>query len=489
MYVLLNYLVRHRLINHVWVSRRYTLERRRLLDSCIDQKKTIFLTCWQLGYQLRSLNNAYVIDLKHINLQRLSAKGLHDLKWALHYARSVTKRTNEACIALVPSNFPVWKSYAVCVRDDLAVQCDFVKQTVKQLMKKDIHVVLVSTRSQPSMKNTLKGSYSYIQLVLLSTVQWLPYRLKMILKPFHRLWHMWKIRYFFAAHNTELIWCFDPEDSYLASLLGKEVTVLYDVIDYLSSVNAEVKSFLEQQHLQLLKKSDLVVANSHILHKHISKVRSDVKLVPQGFDVNSFQHTEKTKHSKIFSSFLNILEKRRGRNPVITYIGTLSFRIDYALLTGVIQSLPTYTFCLPKTILEWRSEDDAVPWEEKLKELELMPNIVWYPSIARYEVAALLKHTDIGIIPYDLAYTLNQYCFPMKFFEYLYAGVRILSTPITELTYYKDYVSLKYDTKSWVEDIREQGKRQKRVDTFVTRKLCLQHSWESKINTVCQYIQ
>lgn len=486
-YLLQSFLLKHGGVSFILVSRKNTLLRKKLLSEVFKKDAIVFLSAYQLAYQLREYNGKYVLDLSKKN-RRLSSKDLHDLKWAIHFSQSVTYRTRSCYRDLIPHNFPVWRSYAICMRVEVATHCDFVKQTAKQLIEKNIHVLFLSSVEQRHLGNVFKGLYNYVNLSSLANLHTIPYRLRFLLSPLHQYYHKWKIRNLFRALDTRVMWCFDPEDHNYLSLQPKNCTTVYDVVDYLSSENHSLKIELEKSHQLLLRKSTLVVCNSYVLLREVQKKRRDAKLVPQGFDIESFQEQRNENISIGFGKLVQEIIKKRKQSKIVTYIGTLSYRVNYGLLIYSVSRLPKVTFCLPKTVLKWDSEDKEVSWKQNIKILEKLPNVIWYSSLSRSEVSILLKHTDIGIIPYDLRYKLNQYCFPMKFFEYLYAGVKIISTPIEELKRYPSYCVLKNSGEDWVSEILR-GNITDGATFTDSKEICKKHSWESKVTMICNYIE
>ena len=337
------FLLQRNVTNVIWISNKKTEERTKLLEILGIVADIVFLSAWQLGYQLIELKKRYVLSYIGKQLNKLSSKSIHDLRWAVHFAESITPETEQKIEPLVKDVAKVWKCYKVCVRDDLNVQCDFVKQTIQQLLEKGVHVVALSTRNQSITKFFARK---------LSVVH-IPQRISL------------------PVHHSNLVWCFDPEDFTYVKQLPLNTTILYDCVDFLTSEDPRVRKTLMDLHEKLLQRADIVTVNSNILKESISQNRPDTHLVPQGFDLDAFEKAEESlKYTKEFSKHSTFFKHiKQSKKPIITYIGSFSFRLDYDLLIRVIKSKPNYLFCLPKKVLTWESEDSSIPWIHQIEKL------------------------------------------------------------------------------------------------------------------------
>ena len=478
------FLLQRNVTNVIWISNKKTEERTKLLEILGIVADIVFLSAWQLGYQLIELKKRYVLSYIGKQLNKLSSKSIHDLRWAVHFAESITPETEQKIEPLVKDVAKVWKCYTVCVRDDLNVQCDFVKQTIQQLLEKGVHVVALSTRNQ-SITKFFARKLSVVHIPQRISLP-VPFKVKKVLEFILGFYHKIKLKSVLLSHHSNLVWCFDPEDFTYVKQLPLNTTILYDCVDFLTSEDPRVRKTLMDLHEKLLQRADIVTVNSNILKESISQNRPDTHLVPQGFDLDAFEKAEESlKYTKEFSKHSTFFKHiKQSKKPIITYIGSFSFRLDYDLLIRVIKSKPNYLFCLPKKVLTWESEDSSIPWIHHIAELELLPNTIWYPELNREEIFKLLKRSVVGIIPYSLKFDLNKYCFPMKFFEYLYVGLPVLSTPIEELKHYKKFVVLSSSVKEWSETLDKLVYKAKRVSNKNTKVLYETHSWKSKIDKI-----
>lgn len=97
------------------------------------------------------------------------------------------------------------------------------------------------------------------------------------------------------------------------------------------------------------------------------------------------------------------------------YIGGLTAWLDLRLLQQVAVLLPSWTINV------------YGPGAERLQ--AVAPNLHFYPAIGRAEVAAVLAQHEVGLIPFNNADGRMKFVErPLKFYEYVAAGLGVAST-------------------------------------------------------------
>ncbi len=489
LYFLQLFLLRVGFLHTVWISRKAVPVRTRLLHLLQQKASVIFCQAWQLGEQLRPLQHNFVLVYRESHPRNLDLSDLYCLQWSLTLAQAVTPESISSLGELLPKNYPVWRTVALSVHQELSVQCDFIEQTVKELVRRKFVVVLVSHVKQPSH---IKERYTDQAKVLLietpppSFFSHLPYRLQLSATNIWKIFITLRIKYILQLFRNPLLWCFDPDDIQSLELFPPQIPTLYDCVDFYTSLDEKLKKKIEKNQQKLLRRATFVCVNSRTLDKIHKKIRKDVRLVPQGFDRSSFLTVaRKAKSEQVRAFFSALRERQKSYRGVVTYVGTLSYRVDYQLLIQVIRSTPKLLFCLPQTVLPWQAEDETTLWQQFLQELKALPNVLWFPQLKRVEVKMLLAQSNVGFIPYNTRFLFNRYCFPMKLFEHFSVGIPTVSTPIEELKYYADYVKVGRDSLQVRKHLLASVKKPlSSVQKKELEKLCQQHSWQAKVGTI-----
>ncbi|MBP7936786.1 MAG: glycosyltransferase [Phycisphaerae bacterium] len=132
--------------------------------------------------------------------------------------------------------------------------------------------------------------------------------------------------------------------------------------------------------------------------------------------------------------------------PVLCYIGALDSWFDSSLVRGVAQQLP-----------EWRIVLVGPPRlsATQLSELAL-PNITLAGSLDYGQLPLLLSAVDVCMIPFILN-DLIRATSPIKLYEYLGAGLPVVSTPLPEVLVHQEagVVQCESDPRRFAHAVRE----------------------------------
>jgi hypothetical protein len=101
--------------------------------------------------------------------------------------------------------------------------------------------------------------------------------------------------------------------------------------------------------------------------------------------------------------------------PRLGYLGDLTDRISYSLLSDILAMHP-----------EWEFIAFGSPGRIRLPNVHILP---WRP-LRQLEI--VLKQLDIGFMPYDSS-PKNMHCVPLKLFDYFAHGLPVVATPIDYL--------------------------------------------------------
>jgi hypothetical protein len=109
--------------------------------------------------------------------------------------------------------------------------------------------------------------------------------------------------------------------------------------------------------------------------------------------------------------------------PRLGYVGPVTDRLNLKVLEKMLRARPDWQFihfgaakCLP------------------------LPNVhvmAWRPPQKLQDVIANL---DVGLMPYDCYRNKDFHCMPLKVFDYFYAGLPVVSTPIVNLWEFSDTI-------------------------------------------------
>jgi len=222
------------------------------------------------------------------------------------------------------------------------------------------------------------------------------------------------------------------------SAIGKlhESLVCFDYVDDLTEFTGIPEWF--ERYLDLaLRKADLVFAVSHVLVEKVAEKRERVFLLTNGVDTDHF--AKALKDIQLPSVF------KRIKKPVIGYVGVLEDWIDFPLLKSIAATYPNYSIVLigpahPRVL-------------EDVKELERFPNVFYLGKVPYETLPNYLRGIDLCIVPFKIN-NLTKAANPIKVYEYLASGKRIVSSAVPEIEKLK-VVKTANDTDEFISQISE----------------------------------
>jgi GT2 family glycosyltransferase len=208
--------------------------------------------------------------------------------------------------------------------------------------------------------------------------------------------------------------------------------IIYDCMDYHKDFSNTKENMLKEED-NLTKQSDLILATSNILYRDRCKINSKCLLSPNGTDFRHFN----SKPNKV------PCELQKISKPIIGYYGAISDWFDCELVGILARNRPNWNF-----VLIGHTFGADLDFFKNLKNIFLLGEKP-YTYLPEY-----LHVFDICIIPFKKK-PLTEATNPVKLFEYLSAGKPVITTDLTELRYYSDYVRFAADPEDWLEEIEK----------------------------------
>jgi glycosyltransferase involved in cell wall biosynthesis len=191
---------------------------------------------------------------------------------------------------------------------------------------------------------------------------------------------------------------------------------------------------------------------------YLQKWRNDTKLLPNVADI------------ELFKTALPIQPQPR----TIAFAGAMSaHKVDLDLLHAAAKAIPSWRFELIGPV---EDEDSA----SAIAALEVLPNVKTYGRVAQSDLPRLLARAEVLILPYRIS-THTAHILPLKLFEYLATGRRVLSTPLPAIQTYSDVI----ETFSDVPTLAEALSRGDREGSVRKRLAVAQdHDWQRRIEDI-----
>lgn len=197
--------------------------------------------------------------------------------------------------------------------------------------------------------------------------------------------------------------------------------------DYTGFLNPAEK-LVEENCKRLLELSDEIIASSKYLQEIAEKYQDKVEIVRNGTEFNHFNCA---------------LKKTNNIRKIVGYYGAVAEWFEYKMVLHLAKNIPDCDVVIIGNVTKWN------------KELSQYPNIKLLGEKPYKDLPQYLETFDVCLIPFDTSTDLIKATNPVKFYEYLSAGKKIVATEIPELEPYKNkYVYMSNDKDKFVEYVK-----------------------------------
>ncbi len=264
-----------------------------------------------------------------------------------------------------------------------------------------------------------------------------------------------------------ILWGYVPQAEALIDAIEPSLIVYHCVDDFGAYKGIDTKSVRTMEE-RFAAQADLVIASSPTLARRMRELSGNVLEAPNVAD------------TALFSSALEAgpvdPELAALREPRIVFTGAITAtKLDFGLLRGLARLRADWTLALVGPVGVGDPGTDV-------SGLAGLPNVHLLGSRRYAELPAVLRGAAAGLIPY----LRNEYTasvFPMKVYEYLAAGLPVVSTPLPAL---EGVTGIAFGT-----DAAETGAR---LDELIAAdspgrraeraRLAAGHSWDARLDQI-----
>lgn len=254
-------------------------------------------------------------------------------------------------------------------------------------------------------------------------------------------------------------------ESYLRTAKNYKIPVVYEHIDNWETSLGDM-FFTENSFRNFINNSDRIIATSQLLQEKIlnfisrdngiSNKETQVIYLPNAVDSELFEQliTHEKPDDLVF-----------GEKTILYYGSLWGEWFDWDLVSYIAQKRPQYEINLI-------GDCDGL---ESIQ--QTMPRNVHFLGLKKQsELPGYLQHSDVAIIPFKND-DIGKYVSPLKVFEYICMGKKVVSTSLPEITGYPNV----YDSDSkekWIEYL-DKNEEIVNFNTFV-----LQNNWYSRCRDI-----
>ena len=266
----------------------------------------------------------------------------------------------------------------------------------------------------------------------------------------------------FYLFNSAVLWTYNPLT--LLYVNPKNFRALiYHCVDEISAQPGMNELLISAQEKQLCALADHIFVTSTALYSSRSCWSSHVTYFPNVVDADHFDEN-KSAYSSMPSQYYSIPE------PRIIFVGALSsYKVDFELIRELALMRPHWSIVLIGLV----GEGDP---KTSIDQLMNIKNVYLLGPKPYKQLPDFMHASDIGILPC----VLNSYTramFPMKFFEYLAAGLPVVSTRLPSLEEFSDYIDFAGSAQEFASKIETILSKSVVRDKFKVKNLVSKHSY------------
>lgn len=257
----------------------------------------------------------------------------------------------------------------------------------------------------------------------------------------------------------------EPVAKYMKEMYGFKIA--FDYIDDYTGFEETNNSSLLTHTKKLLELSDLTIATSLFLQEKAAQYSKNVKIIRNGTEFEFFHGAYQER----------IKPKDR---PKVGYYGAIAEWFDVEKVAYIAENRPDYEIELIGYV-----SDEKVHNLRKYKNVKFLGEKD-YKTLPKY-----LKEYDVCLIPFQSDIDLIKATNPVKFYEYLSAGKKIVATEIPELEPFRDkYVYLANDKEKFLEYVEQcvEGRDILKSSAELS-EFARTHDWEERCKTLEQELK
>ena len=276
------------------------------------------------------------------------------------------------------------------------------------------------------LRSVRPGIWVLSPLVLPGGSQGLALRLNRLMVSFSVSLACWLLRF-----RSPWLWTYNPLTLLYLPLKGFALSI-YHAVDAVQEQPCMPKSLIESQESRLCRSVDQVFTTSPYLAEQLARHTDRICYEPNVADRDHFSVALALRQDPAFvapDGLTGIPEPRIG------FVGAISsYKIDFGLIRTVAHRHPEWQFVFIGPQSEGEPSTD-------LSQLCGLTNVHWLGPKPYSQLPRFLAAFQCAWLPLQCnAYTRAM--FPMKFFEYLFAGLPVVSTRIHALRSFEAICSL-----------------------------------------------
>jgi glycosyltransferase involved in cell wall biosynthesis len=268
-----------------------------------------------------------------------------------------------------------------------------------------------------------------------------------------------------------LLWSYVPQAGWLLDALAPSAVVYHCVDDIAEQQGIDGAAFRAAEE-RFAARADLVLASAPALAERMRGLADQVVYAPNVADTALF--------AQALADGPADAELAALPRPRIVFTGAVvATKLDLGLLEAVARARPAWTFALVGPVGPGDPGTDV-------SALRALVNVHLLGPRRYDDLPAVLRAADAGLVPYAIN-PLTRSIFPMKVYEYLAAGLPVVSTPLPALDGVSDVVTAA-DAPGVVAALERALAGDTADERRARSERAHDHSWDSRLEEIGSYL-
>nr|WP_233176890.1 glycosyltransferase [Ralstonia sp. ASV6] len=294
-----------------------------------------------------------------------------------------------------------------------------------------------------------------------------------LVRGFNQALLRWSVGRFAKKHacRRPILWTYHPFMLPAVQNLQHGPLVYHCVDDLAAVPGVDVAAFRRAQQ-QLLGRSDAVFTTAVALLEQCRPHNANTHFFANVVDA---EHFGTALSAQALPADLAVIP-----GPRLVYHGVLSdFKVDFALLLAAVAMRPDWQWV-------FIGEEREGQRSEFVSRLRERPNVHFLGYRSYADLPGYLRGMSVGLLPTQLNdYTRSM--FPMKYFEYLAAGLPVVSTPLDFTRHQSQGLEIGADAAQFVAAIERQLARGK-LSHAEAKAYVGENTWDARTLKMLEYV-
>jgi len=276
--------------------------------------------------------------------------------------------------------------------------------------------------------------------------------------------------------DRPIVWFSRPDMVELIKEIPSPRLMLYHVVDEYTAYGgqtAAIRRAVQEEEKRMMTSVDAVIVVSKKLYESKRCFNSETYLVPNG--VNYQAYTSALADPELPN------ELRAIKAPRLGYSGLIGDKLNFDMLELLAREHPEWSLVF---IGEIRVNQQIEIWRRLLA----MPNVHYLGLVDISLVPDYLKAFDVGLMPY-LQNRKSEHISPLKLYDYLAAGLPVVSIDIPSAREFSAYIHLANSPKEFTGAVRSALSDTAPDRRQIRRDIASQQSWEVRVEQLSKLIK